>query len=96
MTDMDDLREDRQGSAVLSAQKLNLYYGAAHALKDVDIDGALEIGCRCKELALTDGERRIALDDARTDAAERLDAERKRRDVQQQQALHRPGQDATL
>ncbi|MBU5435871.1 phosphate ABC transporter ATP-binding protein PstB [Pseudoflavonifractor sp. MSJ-37] len=35
---MDDLREDRQGSAVLSAQKLNLYYGAAHALKDVDID----------------------------------------------------------
>ena len=25
-------------TAILSARKLNLYYGAAHALKDVDID----------------------------------------------------------
>ena len=62
----------------------------------MDVDRRLEAGSRGKDLALADGERGVALDDARADAAERLDAERERRDVQQQQALHRPGQDATL
>ena len=68
----------------------------AFALQNVDIDGRLEAGGRREDLALADGERRVALNDARAHAAQRLDAERQRRHIEQQKALHAAGQNARL
>ena len=68
----------------------------ALALKDVNIDRGLEArGCG-EDLAFADGEGGVALNDAGADAAERLDAERQRRDVEQQKPLDAAGENAAL
>ena len=62
----------------------------------MDIDGRLKAGGRCEDLALADGERCVALNDTRAHAAQRLDAERQRRDIEQQKSFYAAGQDARL
>ena len=49
-----------------------------------------------KTSALLRRDRRVALDELRHDAAERLDAERERRDVEEEQVLHVAREDAAL
>ena len=60
------------------------------------VHGALEARGGGEDLALADGKRRIAFDHARTHAAERLNAERQRRHIEQKQALDAAGEDAAL
>ena len=66
------------------------------ALEHLDLDGGLVVRRRREGLALLGRDRRVALDQPRRDAAERLDAERERRDVEQQQVLDVAGQHASL
>src|SRR5205814_7826605 len=56
----------------------------ALTLDDVDVDAGLVVYAAREHLAPARRDRRVAHDDLRYDAAHRLDAERERRDVEQQ------------
>src|SRR2546425_10096936 len=58
------------------------------ALDDVDLDLGLTVARRGEGLRLRGRDRRVALDQLRGDATERLDAERERRHVEEQDVLH--------
>ena len=89
-------RRAADASQLEAAKLLVLVRHRALALQHVDIDRRLEARGRGEDLALADGERRIALNDAGTDAAQRLDAERQRRHIEQQQPLHAAAEHARL
>src|SRR5207237_741502 len=55
----------------------------AFALEDVHLDGGLAVGRRREDLLLLRRDRRVSADHDRHHAAERLDAERERRDVEE-------------
>ena len=59
-------------------------------------DGRLSVGRRAEDLRLARRDRRVALDQGRHHAAQRLDAQRKRGHVEQQHILHFALQDAAL
>ena len=60
------------------------------------LDGGLVVGRGREGLALLDGYRRVALDELGGHAAERLDTQRERGDVQQQHVLHVAREHAAL
>jgi hypothetical protein len=66
------------------------------ALEDLDLDRRLVVARRREGLALLRGDRRVALDELRRHAAQRLDAERQRRHVEQQEVLDVAREDAAL
>ena len=68
----------------------------ALALEDVDLDLALRVGRGREDLRLRRRDGRVALDELGHDAAERLDAERQRRHVEEQDVLDVTGEDAGL
>ena len=76
--------------ALVVAGKLTL------ALQDVDLDGGLVVGRGGEDLALVGGDGGVALDDLGAHAAQGLDAQAQRGDVQQQQALDVALQHAAL
>ena len=59
----------------------------ALALQDVDLDAGLVVGRGAEDLALAGGDRGVALDERGHDAAQRLDAERQRGDVEEEDVL---------
>ena len=59
----------------------------ALALQDVNFDARLVVRRRAENFALARRDRRVALDQRREHAAQRLDAERQRRHVEQQHVL---------
>src|SRR5262245_28543762 len=65
-------------------------------LEDVDLDGGLAVGGGREDLLLALRDRRVALDDARHHPPERLDPEGERGDVEEDDVLHLPHQDARL
>ena len=65
-----------------SAELLVLPRHRALALQNVDIDRGLEARRGCEDLTFADGKGRVALNDPCADTAERLNAQRQRRDVQ--------------
>ena len=68
----------------------------ALALQDVDLDGGLVVGRGREDLGLLGRDRGVPLDEPGHDAAERLDAERERSDVEEKHVLHLAGEDARL
>ena len=62
----------------------------------MNIHCGLEVGGGGENLALADGQGGVALDDPGAHAAHGFNAEGERRHVQQQQPLHRSGEDAAL
>src|SRR5260370_42492516 len=66
------------------------------ALVDLDFYRRLAIGRRREYLALARRYRRVPVDQLREDAAQRLDAQRQRRYVEQQNVLHFTAQHAAL
>ena len=62
----------------------------------MDFDGALEARRSREDLAVLNRQRRIAVNDARKHVAHRLDAQRQRRHIQQEQALDVAAQHAAL
>ena len=80
--------EDTQ--ALVVAGKLTL------ALQDVDLNRGLVIRGSGEDLALVGGDGGVAVDDLGADAAQSLNAQAQRGDIQQQQALDVALQDAAL
>jgi hypothetical protein len=78
------------------AQGLVVRREVALALEDVDLHLRLVVRGSGEDLALRGRDRRVPLDELGHDAAERLDAERERRDVQQEDVLDVARQDAGL
>ena len=68
----------------------------ALALQHVDLDRGLIVVRRGERLALLGRDRRVARDEHGGHAAERLDAERQRRDVEQQHVLLLAGEHRAL
>ena len=95
-----DLRDaSRSGSDAVkpeSADRLVVRRHVALALEHVDVHGGLVVGRGAEDLALSGRNRRIALDQACRDAAERLDAERQRSDVQQNHVVDLSAEHAAL
>ena len=78
------------------AERLVVGREVALALEDVDLDLRLVVGRRREDLRLRRRDRRVPLDELGHDAAKRLDAQRQRRDVEQQDVLDVTGQHAGL
>ena len=78
------------------AQRLVVGGHLALALEDVDLHLRLVVGGGREDLALGRRDGGVALDEPGHHAAEGLDAQRQRRDVQQQHVLDLAGQDAGL
>ena len=68
----------------------------ALALQHVDVDGGLVVGAGREHLAARRRNRRIAQDDLRHHAAQRFDAERQRRHVEQQHLATAADEDVGL
>ena len=81
-------RDENQGAIVAGHLSLSLLH--------VDLHGGLTVGSGGEYLALLRRYRRVAFDQSSHDAAERLDAEGKRGDVQQQDVVDFASQDAGL
>ena len=79
-----------------AAQRLVVAGHLALALEDVDLDLRLVVRGRREDLALGRRDGRVALDQLGHHAAQRLDAERQRGDVQQQDVLDLARQHAGL
>ena len=77
------------------SSRLSRGHGAL-ALVDLDLDRGLVVGRRREDLALARRDRRVALDQLGEHAAQRFDAERQRRHVEQQHVLHFAAQHAAL
>ena len=78
------------------AQRLVVLAELALALQDVNVHARLVVRRRGEHLALLDGDGRVAVDDSREHAAQRLDAQGKRGDVEQQDVLDFARQNAAL
>ena len=68
----------------------------AFALEHMDRYGWLVVRSRSEDLALVGRDGRVAVDQLGENAAESLNAERERRDVEQEDVLHVAGEDAAL
>jgi len=68
----------------------------ALALQDVNLDGRLVVSCSRVDLGLAGRDGRVAVDHLRHDTTERLNAERQRGDVEQQNALNIASENAAL
>ena len=68
----------------------------ALALEDHDVDRGLVLRCRREDLGMAGGDGRVAVDHLGRHAAQGLDPERERGDVQQQDILDLAAQDAGL
>ena len=79
----------------LPSVRLYLRLGAL-ALEDVHLDARLAVGRRREDLLLLRRDGRVARDHRRHHAAQRLDAERQRRDVEEHHVLHVAGEHARL
>ena len=79
----------------LPSVRLSLRHRAL-ALQHVHLDRGLVVGRGREDLALARRDGGVALDEAREHAAQRLDAERQRRHVEQQEVLHVARQHARL
>ena len=79
-----------------AAQRLVVAGHLALALQDVDLDLRLVVRSRREDLRLGGRDGRVALDELGHHAAERLDAQRQRRHVEQQDVLDVAGQHAGL
>jgi hypothetical protein len=66
------------------------------ALEDVHLHLGLAVGRGGEDLGAFSRDRRISLEELRHDPAQRLDPERKGRDVEQQDVLHLSGQNTRL
>ena len=89
-------RRGRDALKLELAEGLVVLRHRALALRDVDFDGRLIVGCRRERLALASRDGRIAIDERRRDTTERLDRERQRGDIEQQDVFDFAGEDATL
>src|SRR5581483_2030366 len=78
----------RDADEIELAEELVVRGHLALALEDADGNRRLVVGGRGERLALPRGDRRVLLDELREDPAERLDAERQRRHVEQEDVLH--------
>ena len=78
------------------AQRLVVARQLALALQDVDLDAGLAVAGGREDLALLRRDRRVALDQRGEHAAQRLDAQRERRHVEQQHVVHLAGEHAGL
>ena len=84
------------------AQELELAQGAVVArhlplaLQDVDLDRGLAVGGGGEDLALLGGDGGVALDEPGEDAAQGLDAEGERGDVEEEEVLHLAREHARL
>ena len=68
----------------------------ALALEDVDLDLGLVVGGGREDLRLRGRDGRVAVDEPGHDAAQRLDAQRQRRHVEEQDVLDLAGEHAGL
>ena len=89
-------RRRRKADQVEAAQRAVVASHLPLALKHVNLDAGLVVRRRREDLALAGRNRRVAVDERRHHAAQRLDAERQRRHVEQQDVLDFPLQHATL
>ena len=80
-------RRRRDADEIELAEQLVVGRHLALALADADGDGALAVLGGREDLALLGRDRGVAVDEAREHAAQRLDAERQRRHVEQQDVL---------
>jgi hypothetical protein len=78
------------------AERLVVRGELALALEDVDLDLALVVRRGREDLRLRRRDRRVPVDQLRHHATERLDAERQRRHVEEQDVLDVTGEDAGL
>ena len=78
------------------AERLVVLRHRPFALQHVDLHARLVVGCGRERLALARRNRRVAGDHRRRGAAQRLDAERQRRHVQQEHVTDVALQDASL
>ena len=89
-------RRRRQADQVEAAERPVVARQRPLALQHVHLDARLAVGGRREDLALARRNRRVPRNQRRHHAAERLDAERQRRHVEQQQILDVAGQHAGL
>src|SRR5664280_2875703 len=92
----DAFRRRRNADELELAEGLVLLGDVALALQDVDLDGRLVVRDRRENLRVLRRDRRVAFDELDEDAPVRLEAERKRGDVQKNEVLDVPSQDASL
>ncbi|KAI3484158.1 hypothetical protein L1887_52864 [Cichorium endivia] len=85
-----DAGELEVAEQLVVANKLTL------ALVDLDVDGGLAIGGGREDLRLLGGDGGVAVDQTREDTSERLDTERKRGNVEQQNVGDLAGKHTTL
>ena len=89
-------RSRRKSDQMEHAEELVVARHLALALENLDLDRRLVV-CRGREdFGLLRRNGRVALDQLRHDASERLDAERERRDVEQQEVFDVSGEDPSL
>ena len=89
-------RRGRNAHQVERAEKLVAARHLALALEDLDLDRRLIVGGRGERLRLARRDGGVALDELRHHAAERLDAERQRSDVEQEHVLDVAAENAAL
>ena len=89
-------RSRRDVGELKATERLIVRCHRALALQDVNVDRGLVIGRRGENLRLLRRNRRISLDHRREDAAQRLDTQRQRRDVEKEDVLHLALQNAGL
>ena len=89
-------RRRRNAHQVETPQRPVVARHFALALQDMDLHGGLVVAGGRERLALARGNRCVAVDQLGEDAAQRLDAERQRRDVQQQNVRDVSRQHAAL
>ena len=80
-------RRRRQPDQLEASERAVVARHLALALQHVHFDARLVVGRRREDLALPRRDRRVARDERRHHAAQRLDAERQRRHVEQQHVL---------
>src|SRR3569623_1765447 len=89
-------RRRRDAGQLELAERLVVLRHRAFALGDVNFDGRLVIRGGRERLALARRDRRVARDQRGGDTTERLDRERQRRDVEQEDVLDVAREDAAL
>ena len=86
--DAREARGARRNFQLKSRERAAILGQFALALQDVDVDPGLVLDAGGEEFLRAGGNRRISRNDFRDHAAHRFDAERQRRDVEQQHVVH--------
>ena len=92
----DAARRRRNVGKLEASERLVARSHLALALQDVDVNRRLVVRRRREDLTLPDRNRRVALDEFRRDAAQGLNAQGERRDVEEQHVLDLADDDARL